>query len=173
MHRLRQWIFNGLGIALPLTLFACLQIQSWAFPGGYSSRLRADGTGWRMISRDGALWIDSGPDCARRWSARGWLFDAFFGDPLIVVRHPTIWERLGFAHYKWKQNDSRWIIPYWPLAGIALLFSLPLIVEFSRRRRNALISGRCRVCGYDLRATPGRCPECGTVTAPLENRPSI
>ncbi len=43
------------------------------------------------------------------------------------------------------------------LALIAILFS-----GFrTTRRQNWLKTGRCGECGYDLRATPERCPECG------------
>jgi hypothetical protein len=45
--------------------------------------------------------------------------------------------------------------------------SLALFVLTTRRAirdRRAIREGRCAKCGYDLRATPDRCPECGTVS---------
>jgi hypothetical protein len=54
------------------------------------------------------------------------------------------------------------------LVYIAGIGSWVLIIRAEvrkRRRLKRLKCGRCSVCGYDLRATPDRCPECGTVAA--------
>ena len=52
-----------------------------------------------------------------------------------------------------------------PYGALALVTSIPLVVSYARRlrRRRRLARGGCVACGYDLRATPGRCPECGTL----------
>jgi len=56
-------------------------------------------------------------------------------------------------------------VPYWFIALCCLLQpSLSLRRTLRRRRRQR--RGLCPNCAYDLRAMPGRCPECGTGTSP-------
>lgn len=53
-------------------------------------------------------------------------------------------------------------IPYWPLVAVFSL--LPFRWAFIWwRRRIRRRNGECLHCGYNLWATPGRCPECGEV----------
>jgi hypothetical protein len=60
-----------------------------------------------------------------------------------------------------------WIL--WSGYGVGLPSVLipPLVVIWvarridARRRRGRIARGLCPACSYDVRATPGRCPECG------------
>jgi hypothetical protein len=95
---------------------------------------------------------------------------------MMLRPEPT---RLGFAYH----NDrSGWVEPSrgprrrtviqissqlsLPLWLPALLLALPPATWLLARRRRARQRARgfCPSCGYDLRATPERCPECGMAT---------
>jgi hypothetical protein len=56
------------------------------------------------------------------------------------------------------------LVPVWPLIVVSSL--IPAAWLYAHRKRHVRRqAGRCSACGYDLRATPDRCPECGTVPA--------
>jgi hypothetical protein len=62
----------------------------------------------------------------------------------------TSWDR---RWYLYSDGIGLWL-------PILLAAALPCYWLFSRMRRRQ--AGCCPVCGYDLRGTPDRCPECGT-----------
>lgn len=66
----------------------------------------------------------------------------------------------GTTGSRFREFGIRYNVIFW----LAALGALPAATEWGRdwfRRRRARV-GHCSKCGYDLRATPERCPECGT-----------
>jgi hypothetical protein len=61
------------------------------------------------------------------------------------------------------------IVPYWFIICVAAGYlQKPLRTRLlARRRKNRSL---CPACGYDLRATPDRCPECGAIPSPPDHQ---
>lgn len=79
----------------------------------------------------------------------------------VTVRH----ELLGFAYREGgrpgRLKGGRMIAgPYWFLV-LATALPPALRLRAVLRRRGRGMAGFCLHCGYDCRATPDRCPECG------------
>ena len=80
-------------------------------------------------------------------------------------------ERRTYLGFSWEGNTSQAFlgpsyalrVPYWFFLLVASILPL-LAFRHHRRQRRRLKKGLCLVCGYDLRSSPDRCPECGTAT---------
>jgi len=66
-------------------------------------------------------------------------------------------------------DDFRYInigVSHWLLLLLLLVPPILWLNRFRKARRTRTL-GRCPACGYDLRATPDRCPECGIAPSKL------
>src|SRR4051812_34567162 len=173
--RVTRRLLNLLALLSLLLCVATLVLWGDSF-GSYSS------AGWAPSARSGYL-----------LSRRGELYCTTADDPLGQP-HPPRWRRirpeqndgmytvdwrvgprrvLGFAlqrqHVGYYRPDPPgtvvWdaVVPYWFLASVTAV--LPLALAYTRLRRRRRVAPQCSHCGYDLRATPDRCPECGHVNA--------
>jgi hypothetical protein len=80
------------------------------------------------------------------------------------------WKRIPGTNYSDFGSERPYRILFVPLWTLAVIFCIlpmaalrPLIVHVRRRSRRGRRA--CPNCGYDLRASPDRCPECGTPAA--------
>src|SRR5688572_1290246 len=86
-------------------------------------------------------------------------------DPPIPYANGLTETRWGFGHASSQIPEVRWRAIIFPIALPTTMFALLPATRFAifvhRRRRK--LEGHCPCCGYDLRATPERCPECGKI----------
>jgi hypothetical protein len=124
---------------------------------------------WGAHDARGA-WYQLSPATAYPWHAatpptsdwQRWL--GLQADEILQVR--------GSKERPPEVRTKTWIIvfPPWLLLLPLATYGATRGVLFLRRaRRHA--AGHCPACGYDLRATPDRCPECGT-PVPAPSAPS-
>jgi hypothetical protein len=127
--------------------------------------------------------LQVGPDNMKDWQAdypEGvfYLWDRSAADPepdaLTILAPRTMLGRAGFRYREYSifgissfVNFTAWELttPMWSLVVVFALLpairSALLLKRWRGRRRSA--SGLCASCGYDLRASKDRCPECGTL----------
>jgi hypothetical protein len=110
------------------------------------------------------------------WHHRAW--EARAENPIIphLLWRPTRLQQWGFAYHRGRQvemeEQGNWPIvphdvfaaPYWFIVLSLAVGPTLAAVRWSRayKARSRSRRGLCQHCGYDCRATPQRCPECGT-----------
>ncbi|MBC7783201.1 MAG: hypothetical protein H7144_05125 [Burkholderiales bacterium] len=96
------------------------------------------------------------------------------GDGLTIQRNSNLAPVPGVSWFDFRRSTTftgdrlfspiqrNYIGISFPLPLVLLLTVYPTYLAWCAwRQRNRFSAGHCQTCGYDLRATPERCPECG------------
>ncbi len=97
-------------------------------------------------------------------NAMGFLCTASRGGSSQIQLGPDVTQSTSY--------DKGFTIGFPHIAAVVALAILPslLVKRLITKRRRPI--GVCTACGYDLRASPDGCPECGLIPAKLEFPPS-
>jgi hypothetical protein len=183
MNRVTRYIFTGFTMLSLLLLAASvvIWIRSYQhFEGIYVTKVsgspeRSQRLFWNVRSSLGSVgFYLCHDDCPLNWMdgynrallGKGWVSSLGQLPPGLLYKGGG-W--LGFHREVTWQSDQlqtaygiNLVMPYWVLLIVFMALPLLFIVRLSRQRR-FVDSGLCLTCGYDLRATPERCPECGNI----------
>lgn len=169
---IRQYIFPMLTV-LSLTCFV-LSLGMWVRSHFIVDEFVTDraGSTWYVSSIYGRILCAWGED-ARRPAPRGeWLYRQHpIPEQIRDMWQDSAWKRLGIElrtgeplNNLFLGTSGGWLRMRWPfIAAVWAVLPVARIVREQRRKRAAdrILHGRCPRCGYDVRATPHACPECG------------
>ena len=162
-----------LNVLTAVSLLACvavavLWVRSYQWRDGVSF-----GAHWSAFTRYGrlVLWADFNDiphGAAARPLVRGIHRRQSDRGTNLMDRPDYGFAGFGFKRHGWADQPKptrMFVVPMWFVASATALPPALWLLGVYRRRAAAArrASGRCAACGYDLRATPGRCPECGAV----------
>jgi hypothetical protein len=180
MTRLGRWLFNGIaGLSLVLCVAtAAFWIRSYFRLDDISHKGQWHIHNFSSVrGRAFIQWGWSTQDELKRATGRyargGFVWDTVpSGATLGVEPMSRGWRLGGFDYFSWagRRNaagqltvgEHVTIVPWWFLTASAALWPIWWLIR-TRRQAHRAKFGWCLTCGYDLRATPNRCPECGTI----------
>jgi hypothetical protein len=147
--------------AISILLCAALLV-AWSLSYGMYSVSSWDGAAHVTILHGGQE-DDLGGDAPKaHWNSRrdSAAWSGHLGGLRVCAGEETKWLFEGGYSFRYTLVE----VPYWILVIVTGL--LPSVLALRRiRSRYLLKRRRCGRCGYDLRASPDCCPECGTTPA--------
>jgi len=168
MRRLFRWAFNG-AVAVSSVLLVVLAVE-WVRSTKYHDFIYW--RNWRLASYPGVVRFARLADWDHlTFTVRiGSRNDDWYDTDQVVDYDPNdkivMNDIYGGSSFEFPATTL--MIKDW--AAVIIASAIPVaklgFVAFAvLRRRQRRLQGFCLSCGYDLRASPDRCPECGNVPA--------